>query len=64
MTRRDYLLVAGSLAKCAGGLTQDELLYVADMIANEMQKQNPAFKYDLFLETSGVTKETIERSKQ
>lgn len=61
MTRRDYYLVAESLAKCAGGLGQDNLLYVADMVATDMQKDNPAFKYDLFVKTAGVTQETLDR---
>lgn len=59
-TRKDYYLIAESLRKTAGGLGQDNLLYVADMIAVDLQKDNPAFKYDLFLEVAGVTKETIE----
>jgi hypothetical protein len=63
MTRKDYIQVAESLAKCAGGLGQDNLLYVADMIAVNMQGQNQAFDYDLFLKNAGVSKETIERNK-
>lgn len=60
MTRKDYYLVAEALAKCAS-LGQDNLLYVADMIAVDMQKDNPAFKYDLFVKTAGVTQETLDR---
>lgn len=63
MTRRDYYLIAESLAKTAGDLGQENLLYVADMMATELQKDNPAFKYDLFMEVSGVTKETLENAK-
>lgn len=61
MTRKDYYLVAEAIAKCAGGLGQDNLLYVADMVANDLQKDNPAFKYELFVKTAGVTQETLDR---
>jgi len=61
MTRKDYYLVAEALAKCAGGLGQDNLLYVADMIAHDMQNDNPAFKPELFLKTAGVTQETLDQ---
>jgi len=63
MTRKDYYLVAEALKKTAGVLGQENLLYVADMVAVDMQKENPAFKYELFLETAGVTRETIENAK-
>lgn len=62
MTRKDYVILAESLAKTAGGLGQDNLLYVADMIAVDIKNDNPAFNYDLFLENAGVTKETIENA--
>lgn len=58
MTRKDYYLVAEALAKCAG-MGQDLLYYVADMIGTDMQKENPAFKMELFLKTAGVTDATI-----
>lgn len=61
MTRREYYLIAESLAKTAGVLGQDNLYYVADMMATELLAYDPAFKRDLFLEVAGVTKETIER---
>lgn len=64
MTRKDYVQIASSLAKCAGGLGQDTLLYVADMIATDLKKENLAFKYELFLKTSGVTEETIDKIEQ
>ncbi len=63
MTRRDYVLIAQSIRKCAS-LGQDNLYYIADMVANDLQKDNPAFKYDVFLEACGVTQETIERAKE
>ncbi len=63
MTRKDYYLVAEALAKTAGGLGQDNLLYVADMVATDLHKDNPAFKPGLFLKTAGVTEETIANSK-
>lgn len=62
MTRKDYYLIAEALAKCAG-LGQETLLYVADMIAVDLQKDNPAFKYELFVKTAGVTQETLDSVK-
>lgn len=63
MTRKDYVSVAESLAKCAGGLGQENLLYVADMIATDIKRENPAFDYDTFMFNSGVTLETLENAK-
>lgn len=53
MTRRDYYLIAGALAKCKS-LGQENLLYVADMVATDLQKDNPAFKPELFLRVAGA----------
>lgn len=61
MTRKDYYLVAEAIAKCAGGLGQDNLLYVADMVVTDLIKDNPAVKYELFVKTAGVTQETLDR---
>lgn len=55
MTRKDYYLIANSIAKCES-LGQDNLEYVADMLANDLEKDNPAFKYDLFMSVCGVKK--------
>tara|TARA_B100001245_G_C22890259_1_gene428678 strand:- start:207 stop:410 length:204 start_codon:yes stop_codon:yes gene_type:complete len=62
MTRKDYYLIAEAIKKCAS-LGQDNLLYVADMIAIDLQKDNPAFKYELFVKAAGVTQETLDRAK-
>lgn len=53
MHRQDYYLIANALAKCKS-LGQDNLLYVADMLATDMEKADPTFKRGLFLEVSGV----------
>ena len=58
MTRRDYYLIAGALKKCKS-LGQENLLYVADMLAVELKQNNPAFKRELFLKESGVSDELI-----
>ena len=62
MTRKDYISISESLAKCAGGLGQENLLYVADMIATDIGKDNPSFDHEQFLFNSGVTKETLDNA--
>lgn len=58
MNTQDYFLVAESLAKCKS-LGQDKLLYVADMLATDMEKADPSFKRDLFMTTAGVSVQEI-----
>lgn len=62
MTRSDYYLVAEAVSKCAS-LGQETLLYIADMIGTDLQRDNPAFKMDLFMQEAGVSNETIEHAK-
>lgn len=62
MTRKDYQLVSDALAKC-GSLGQENLLYVADMVANDIKKSNPAFDVERFIKNAGVTDATIELAK-
>lgn len=56
MTRRDYYLIAGALKKCKSSPDHE---YVVDMIATDLEKDNPAFKRELFLKESGV--ENVEQ---
>ena len=62
MTRKDYYLVAEAIGKCAS-LGQETLYYVADMVVTDLIADNPAVKRDLFLQTAGVTQETIDNAK-
>lgn len=55
MHRAEYYLVANALAKCKS-LGQDNLEYVADMLAVDFLKEDPTFKRELFMEVSGVEK--------
>ena len=59
----DKEIIAESLRKCAGGLGQDNLLYVADMIGCDLGEHITAFEYDKFLLDCGVTQETIDESR-
>lgn len=62
MHRKEYYLVANALAKCKS-LGQDNLLYVADMLATDFAKEDPTFKRDLFLKVSGVEDASTDKPK-
>jgi hypothetical protein len=62
MTRKDYYLIAGALAKCKS-LGQENLLYVADMLAVELKQNNPAFKREVFLKEAGVENVPVSTEK-
>lgn len=63
MTRKDYYLVAGAVAKCKS-LGEDNLFYIADMVAKELISDNPAVKYDLFMLTAGVSQQSLDEAKK
>lgn len=53
MHRKEYYLVAQALAKCKS-LGQDNLFYVADMLATDFAEKDPTFKRELFMNVSGA----------
>lgn len=53
MHRKEYYLIANALAKCKS-VGEDTLIYVTDMLAVPMAKEDPTFKRDLFFKTVGV----------
>lgn len=59
MTRRDYILVSGALAKAREGVTDecelDGLDRAAQAVAKDMASQRSQFDVERFLHDSGVT---------
>lgn len=55
MTKKDYELIASAVVKLDKGIR----LYVGDMLAHELMKENARFDRDKFLQACGIH-ETVE----
>lgn len=51
MTRKDYYLIAETLAK---GKSSPDHAYFVDLIAHALGQENPAFKPELFNKVAGL----------
>lgn len=53
MTKKDYELIASSVRRMSS-LGVDNMIYIADMLAQDLYKANPRFDRNKFFEACGV----------